>query len=153
MSHFLRHFFSKYILENIFQLYISKSFTIQHIKTWHYVYYWYFQTKMCWFFLQVIYNLGIFRHLNTKSNAWIPDIDKNLYEFYQFFLCNFLRQNVLTPPDQNFPGGQNVLIPPISILLLLFALFSWYVFYFWHVFASKVTLTLTQAWIVAQSNQ
>ena len=52
------------------------------------------------------------------------DIVQNLYEFYQFYLSEFLSLKCLnTPKYKNIPvvkicpNGQNVLIPPICILL------------------------------------
>ena len=67
--------------------------------------YLYFQTKMCWFFLQVVYNLRIFRHFYQKNYAWIPDIVKKSLLNLSIFLVWFLGQIVLIPIDQNVPQG------------------------------------------------
>ena len=42
-------------------------------------------------------------HFGTKTLHENLMLFKNLYEFYQFFLCYFLAQNVSMPPDQNSP--------------------------------------------------
>ena len=75
---------------------------------------------MLQFFLWICV-LGILEHFDTENYTWRFVIVQNLCEFWQFFLSHVLAQNILILPSPKIPEGQNVLMLPISILLIAIA--------------------------------
>ena len=73
-------------------------------------------TKMCWFFLQAIYNSEIFEHFETKDYAGILDIVQKPLKGLSIFLVWFFKTKFLNSARSKcVPGGGK--IPPICILL------------------------------------
>ena len=88
-----------------------------------------FQTKMCRFFLQVMYILEYQNSLGQKLKYEDLVYIENLCVFCNFLLCDFLGLKCFdTPPEQRLtiPLDQNVLIILVSIT------YDWNIQTFWH---------------------